>query len=522
MSQAPYSLPLSAGSGTWIYKPQRNALVARGWNASYTQSTVWPTGQGGTVNGQGSLYFRTQMANATINTAFTGTGITLCISDNNAPFTVSLESKQVTVGSTANDAACQTLGAAKTISIGNLDFGSYNIALSVTASNDNEFRFFGGVVQTMIAVDAASQQATEYVVDDQDAGWELERGGEYGWAIAQNSQAFRGSFSFVCPYGDLATAIYRFKGASAVVLYGQPYTDTRDYSILLNDKLFNSAATSSGWLLSPQTPLYFQAGLDPSTEYTLTYRDYSDDNPDCPDAAPDLYCCATLDSLKLLGSASGLAHFLPSNISSSSQTSVIVSGSASPTVSQPFGESTVTESQATSTNVGAIAGGVVGSFVAVLIIAFGVFLLWRRRQKQTASWNNASVSASRTNYPPPASNASATVGSSSISASRDPTIRPFALGQPATLMSGPPVRREKSGAFVAPESSVRDRTISAGGSVSGVGATAGSTTSRSTRWSLRSSPLTKQVPPPVHNRPPISDIGSTWAGGESLPPAYRQ
>jgi len=47
--------------------------------------------------------------------------------------------------------------------------------------------------------------------------------------------------------------------------------------------------------------VYLKGNLDPSATYTVTYRNYNEDNPRCGGRAPgDIrFCCVTLDSIQL-------------------------------------------------------------------------------------------------------------------------------------------------------------------------------------------------------------------------------
>ena len=97
-------------------------------------------------------------------------------------------------------------------------------------------------------------------------------------------------------------------GASAVVFYGRPSAGYHDFSIFLDQKLFSSDASVSGWTL-PSTPGFFQAGLDADHEYTLTYRNFAD-GKNCTylEDGTRRYCCSMIDGIKLIGSASKLAQ----------------------------------------------------------------------------------------------------------------------------------------------------------------------------------------------------------------------
>ena len=81
-----------------------------------------------------------------------GTGLLLCFTDNGASFNVQLDGQEP-AADIPNDLACIGQGASNTISFQNLEFKAHSFVLRVTnASSAHEFRFFGAVMSTSIAL----------------------------------------------------------------------------------------------------------------------------------------------------------------------------------------------------------------------------------------------------------------------------------------------------------------------------------------------------------------------------------
>ncbi|KAH7103721.1 hypothetical protein BKA62DRAFT_49396 [Auriculariales sp. MPI-PUGE-AT-0066] len=464
MSQlATYSLPLSAGSSMWMYAPARDALAPQGWNASYTGSTAWPP-SGASDTGSGAFNFRTQNGNATVSLSFSGTGALLCLRGNGAHYGLQVDGKQIAIQTQDNDAACLEFGAETTISTGQFPFAAHNVILSVAASAAHEFQFYGGVASTSIAVDSSDEKPTEFVIDDQDPGWLLQRGSGV-WDIASAANTIDGSITFKCPYGDGGHAEYSFIGASALVFYGRPSRDTHDFSVLLTGgTVFNSDASVSGWALG-STVAFFQAGLNPSQVYTLTFRNYNADKPKCISDPVGRYCCAAFDGLKLIGSAKSLAHFLPlpsSSVTSTSSTQGSSTQGATGTQAQV--SATSPSGNASSKNVGAIVGGALGGVaVAILIAVAAIWFFWRRRSPRQQGPPPSALDLPNADlmygspYSPSQMSSNVAAAASFWQTGADRTLSPFGFGAPSshpptvmttssdaapspvTVMSGPPM-----------------------------------------------------------------------------------
>ena len=119
--------------------------------------------------GVGNVFQGTQLSGASVSADFVGmcrlfpcrvsltdcyagTGLLLCFTDNGASFKVQLDGQEP-AADVPNDLACIGQGASKTISFQNLEFKAHSFVLSVTnASSAHEFRFFGAVMSTSIAL----------------------------------------------------------------------------------------------------------------------------------------------------------------------------------------------------------------------------------------------------------------------------------------------------------------------------------------------------------------------------------
>ncbi|KAH7100807.1 hypothetical protein BKA62DRAFT_830742 [Auriculariales sp. MPI-PUGE-AT-0066] len=381
MSLVPYQLPLSAVSGIWRYFPDRNGLPEKTWNASYTDESTWPQ-QKSNIYGQGSFYFRTQAAGSRVAMNFTGTGLVLCFSDNGAAHSIILNASPVTLIPSANDQSCTELGASSAIAIHDLEFTTHNIELTISgASPSREFQFYGGTVETKVLVDSPSDAVSEITIDDRDSDWVQGQPNSH-WAFTYESGLEQGTGSFTCSFEENAagSASYTFKGASAVLMNSG---GSDSYTILFDGKTFISSLAASYFRL-PTTPMFFQTGLDPSRSYTIVVMNYDPADLRCrhlDGSLPDNeLCCTCIDSIHLLGSkvalAGGPAISFPGEdtLSSSSSPSSSVSGTTSP-------RSTYGSAKA-SPNIAAIAGGVVGGCVVIILVGIALRVVLVRRHRR--------------------------------------------------------------------------------------------------------------------------------------------
>ncbi|KAH7100813.1 hypothetical protein BKA62DRAFT_771293 [Auriculariales sp. MPI-PUGE-AT-0066] len=289
MSLADYQLPLPASSGTWTYSPDR---LGPAWNASYTGETIWPYGDS-YKSGQGSFYFRTQAASSRVGLDFAGTGLRLCLTDNSATYTVTLNSTVIKPTVVTNDGGCKGLGASQAILIQDLDFATHTVDLLITgASPSQDFQFFGGILETKILSSTVSNKT----IDDRDEDWNILRKSGSAWDESTGLGLYQGTASFTCIWTDDArgSATYTFKGASAVLLNS---AGSDSFTVILDGQTTVSNMASGNWLLN-SNPMFFNTNLDPTQSHTITLMNYDAEDKRCGHQdgtlRDDQSCCTRL------------------------------------------------------------------------------------------------------------------------------------------------------------------------------------------------------------------------------------
>ncbi|KAH7096992.1 hypothetical protein BKA62DRAFT_643772 [Auriculariales sp. MPI-PUGE-AT-0066] len=362
---APYDLALSAASPMFSYLPSRDGSQSTTWNASYTGQSLWPPTADTNVPA-GIAYRGTNAARVSVSIDFEGTGIWLCYKDNGAGTALTLDSNLwQTTGDVSQLCKPYNGEATAVLAATNLTNGKHKAFLQVVANGGQEFRFFGGGIT--LAVDTNGKVVDDsQTIDDHDASWVYTpvTGGVWDKG-AKGPTLFDNTATFNCLYATDKTATYIFSGASGVIMKGNVWADSHDFSVVLDGATTNMDATSS-WL-DGSTVLFAKAGLDPTQSHTISLVDYNSDvGPDCRAKYGGRYCCAGLDAITLL--KTGTANLPP--------TSSTGTGSNNGTKTNTPVQSTTSNSS----NVGAIAGGVVGGLVAALaIVALAWFFMRRRR-----------------------------------------------------------------------------------------------------------------------------------------------
>ena len=287
-----------------------------------------------------------------------GTGLLLCFTDNGASFNVQLDGQEP-AADVPNDLACIVQGASKTISFQNLEFKAHSFVLSVTnASSAHEFRFFGAVMSTSIALlryglldrgqlnfgslmarfFSNDDKTEEKVIDDTDPAWNMQRqsgavrSGQVK-ELRENSLFHRLFSGIKCLTRDSTVEALRSRAfgakpvpprprtasrvrwvlcirplhpvdiaiadASAVVLNGVPDIGSSEYTVILEgaDLKFESTLHAS-WRI-PGTPVFFHSGLDPQKTYKLRFLNWTTKKNDCDSN----FCCQEIDTLVLVGSS---------------------------------------------------------------------------------------------------------------------------------------------------------------------------------------------------------------------------
>ncbi|KAH7096994.1 hypothetical protein BKA62DRAFT_760195 [Auriculariales sp. MPI-PUGE-AT-0066] len=378
----PYNFALSAASASWIYAPSREATADVGWNASYTGNTTWPFWTVDSDEGDGALYFRTRAQGASVALDFTGTALTLCVLDVGATHEFAVDGELVNATGAAGDPTCAAYSGTSAL-VAQVAFGAHHVEVKVTSSPlGGEFWFFGGVVTADIEVGNGESEVTEVRVDDRASDWVFTPGrGSQQWDGAADIKAFDFSTTFSCFYRADWTANYTFKGeprASAVVLYGDTYSDTHAFSVYLDDQVFRADASASGWRVG-STPLFLQTGLQPDKEYVLSVVNYNEQSPNCADDGYKINdfrsCCVAIDALQLLGPRASLIS------------------SSSPSMSENFFPSDTTPSGLNT--VVAVMSTIIGIVVALLLALVVALMLRRfRRQRRAAALSDPFSSTS--------------------------------------------------------------------------------------------------------------------------------
>ena len=120
----------------------------------------------------------------------TGTGLVLCVTPNGATYALSVDGQISRDIGARDDTACVNYGSETTIIANNLEFGRHKAELRVvTASTEPDFRFWGGLAMTNVAVarcvgvqdfvhfsrilmsTSSSESVLETWIDDMDPMW---------------------------------------------------------------------------------------------------------------------------------------------------------------------------------------------------------------------------------------------------------------------------------------------------------------------------------------------------------------
>jgi len=218
--------------------------------------------------------------------------------------------------------------------------------------------FFGGGIT--LAVPTNGKVVDTQIVDETDNGWTYSpNSGQLVWDKSfKGPTLVGGTGAFQCNYGAERRAAYSFSGASGVILHGLVWQDSHEFSVLLDTETVNMDASSS-W--GDGTAVFFaRTGLDPTQSHTIALVDYNSDVPDCRAKYGGRFCCTGLDAITLL--RAGTADLPPT------------------TSSQPTGTNLPQNTGTSSSNVGAIAGGVVGGIIAALAILLLAWFILRRKR----------------------------------------------------------------------------------------------------------------------------------------------
>ncbi|EJT96817.1 hypothetical protein DACRYDRAFT_112434 [Dacryopinax primogenitus] len=387
-SPTPYNISLTSSSPEFIYSPFRGGSPASqgdpagGWRSSLYDFdwTVW-TGTLGTY--QAGQPVREAYANgASVSLQFEGTAIYLCVSPTGSSYTFTVDNNPVTTSSPASsDPACANTDAQVMAYATGLAYGSHSATVQVNAGTGADFLFHGGVV----TLGVTGPYPTVRRIDDTDPRWNLQPASTWtGYVGNEYTQAsYNGTCTWTCSWGSAETASYTFSSerlspphvpdpansisdSSTVLLIGKVSYDSGPFTIQLDGQ--SSVWNNSDLWWEEQQVLFFQSGLDPTTQHTIGVSNWdgADSNatrPSDPGSAP----CFQFDELVLIQPGT-----LPPNASGSPTSSM---PGASPTGKGSSGSG----SGSSSFPVAAVAGGAAGGAVALCILALLLWLCFRRR-----------------------------------------------------------------------------------------------------------------------------------------------
>ncbi|KZT52055.1 hypothetical protein CALCODRAFT_512302 [Calocera cornea HHB12733] len=361
-SLTPYNISLNSSSPTFIYEPFRDGSAAldhgdpagdrrKGWRGTFSEVQVWPNP--GIENvGLGVPLRETYLDGANVTLNF------------------EVDDNPITTTASGSDPACANSGAHVTVYASGLEYNNHSATLRVNAEEETEFLFYGGVVTVGMSGFDSPNSVVQYI-DDTDPGWTYEPGGAWKYSAPAGNDAvgdYNETRHYVCGYGANNNARYTFNGASAVQLLGMLNWNLGPYTIQLDEMIWVYNA-SDLWRESQQV-LFFQAGLDPTKDYTIVLMNYDSNAPNASQPYSGVPC-TTIDALVLIKAEP------PSTPSGSSTPAGTTAPSGSPTQAKTFPPSDAP----TVTSVGAIAGGVCGAAVALGIIALLLWFVVRRRRQ---------------------------------------------------------------------------------------------------------------------------------------------
>ncbi|KZO91543.1 hypothetical protein CALVIDRAFT_341385 [Calocera viscosa TUFC12733] len=355
LAAQPYNLTLPSYSPVLTYLPYRDGDAALGWNSSYSGYTV---GQAinddaqvllGYVHGIGTAYRTTSYAGASVNLNFTGTAVYLCFSTV-APFTFSVDGRQIQATGQLPDDACAGYGAYATqlFVASNL---SQSDVHSATLQGSGALNFYGATV-TMNAGQPGPKKAE--IIDSDDGGW--------NWAGAwmpetDDAYMWNGRYRATAAYDPSTVASYTFQGASAIVLRGLSMFNYGPYTVTLDGNQSSAFNGSDLWWRHSGTVTYFASGLDPSQSHTIEIANYDANHPNPTPIGFDNAVGVAIDTLSLI-------------MDDTATRDALLSTSPAPAPSSGVSVGTI---------VAAVLGGLLLLMLALNVL---LFILWRRLKKE--------------------------------------------------------------------------------------------------------------------------------------------
>jgi len=304
-----YSCSLVLTPRSTSFAPSRDGDVLTTWNATYTGSNTWPAGGADPSKPEGHPYRRTQFGKAGFTMSFEGTVLWLCLRSNGAGYHLSVDGAAQTSIGVVEELCKDYLDAEPdmrpdtVIVTQDLEPGRHSAVLDVSASPQNEFRFWGGGI--VMRVPTAGHVIDEVEIDDQADGWVFSpASGDQAWKASTGvSGMYQNTATSNCVYGAGITAAYRFKDAAGLILKGHAWSQSRAFGVQLDNQLTGMYATTS-W--DDGAAVFFVSGsLDPSRSHTITLINFNTEDNDCP-ARRGEPCCIGFDSIILLRAGTDL------------------------------------------------------------------------------------------------------------------------------------------------------------------------------------------------------------------------
>ncbi|KAI0704498.1 hypothetical protein C8T65DRAFT_653728 [Cerioporus squamosus] len=332
-----YTMSIDDASSIVNYHPQGDGgigdFTANGWQPFYAGSPGGFTTRGGEAALGDSMHI-TAFLNATLDFQFYGTSVSL-VGIANCSYTVSVDGN-------SHSFKAQRGHSTTLFSQDGLEEGMHTVSLTANASHANEFAFQRADVSRTIAAGAQVPTARVYQAANTSESF-LQYSGN--WTILNdplipNQQQ-------PAPYYEVETAPASFSFAfqgTGVAINGSRIWGSYTYDVSLDGQGPVTYNASTMWFIGDAL-LYYQDGLDPMATHTVTVQ---------PTVA---------DGLKFWLNTVTVFTDNPSEAGG------LASAPSSPSTSK--------------TNVGAIAGGVIGGLGFVALVAGLVWYLVRRKCQAT-------------------------------------------------------------------------------------------------------------------------------------------
>ena len=338
--------------------PEDNAAIGQGspyFRTQNNQAQVSITFEGGFLSRYGTLLH-------THGTCI-GTGLVMCYTDGGAQTALSLDgdAQIIRMGPASSDPVCKDSGASTVAYATGLDLKSHTAVLRVAASAEHETRFMGGLVSSsgghlswahaafrsrwpstpqgmctssqclslLLKYKRPNMQVVDRWVDDTDPLFVYQPGAGPGgvyWDRGDGKAptAHNSTSTFNCGWASDHSVTTTFTGehwthpakrklillagAGAAILWGYAWRDSHDYQVDISGGEFSDSIkgdlSTTGWMVG-QAVMWAHGNLDPSRTYTVTLRNFSEDNDKCegyqvvPEGQKGRQCCSSLDGLQL-------------------------------------------------------------------------------------------------------------------------------------------------------------------------------------------------------------------------------